>query len=674
MKENKVLKVLSYILIPILVLIITITVIYESYINSKTEIDYENYFSSKEFVNNYMSNLSDFAGQLIYDRNDYSVISNYDNSTEVPIEIRYVDYNSVKIKDFYFLIIYKNIAITNVELNSYFDTIEKIKNYIQINEGTQKVNIINGILDSTSDIIKNRAMRNFENFTFEYYTKENSINNYITAKIQDFQIYSSYKEEIIENHQKDIVDDYMDNLSFINENVQVILPISCILLFLCIIYLMFSIGHTKGVNGIDMKSFDKVYFEILIVLALIFIGIAFLFGIGIGEISDDINVLSGGIASTYLICYTICAMIFNTFVKRIKAKMFWKTTIVYKMYINVFVKVKKVWDTIDKNIGRGKKLIIYIIGYFIGSIILVGLFNFVGLIILIGITCAILFDILKEISCFEKIENHLKEIYQGNTPSKLNEKDFTKNFQNEVKYINDISNGLENAVQAKIQSERLKTELITNVSHDIKTPLTSIINYADLLQKENIQNEKAKEYINVLVQKSNRLKKLMEGLIEASKASSGNINLNYEKINIIELLNQAIGEFKDKFEEKNLKIINKYSNNEVFINADSRYMYRIIENIFSNVSKYGLENSRVYIDVFEKNEKVYVYVKNISKESLNISEDELMQRFVRGDKSRTTEGSGLGISIAKSLTELQNGQFKINIDGDLFKVELKFKV
>ena len=232
-----------------------------------------------------------------------------------------------------------------------------------------------------------------------------------------------------------------------------------------------------------------------------------------------------------------------------------------------------------------------------------------------------------------------------------------------------------------MKSERMKAELITNVSHDIKTPLTSIINYVDLLKNENIQDEKAREYIEILENKSHRLKRLTEDLVEASKVSTGNIYLNLEKINIVELIKQATGEFEDKFKRRELEPIINADQNEINIMADSKYMYRIIENLYSNISKYALENSRVYVDIkLNKTEpvpnvpNVQIDIKNISKDKLNISADELMQRFVRGDKSRTTEGSGLGISIAQNLTELQNGKFELKLDGDLFKVELTFNI
>ncbi len=255
----------------------------------------------------------------------------------------------------------------------------------------------------------------------------------------------------------------------------------------------------------------------------------------------------------------------------------------------------------------------------------------------------VFYEIIKRANCFKKIEEVLKKIYEGDNKERLNESEFTKEYEEIVRYINDISNGFENAVEEGIKSERLKTELITNVSHDIKTPLTSIINYADLIKREDIENEKVKEYIEILLSKSHRLKRLTEDLVEASKVSSGNVKLNLEKLNLIELVNQTTGEFEDKLKAKNLSIISTMPKTEIFVEADSRYMYRIIENIFSNIAKYALMGSRVYVDVAENENKVKIEFKNISEEKLNISEEELMQRFVRGDKSRTTEGSGLRI-------------------------------
>lgn len=236
--------------------------------------------------------------------------------------------------------------------------------------------------------------------------------------------------------------------------------------------------------------------------------------------------------------------------------------------------------------------------------------------------------------------------------------------------INSLSDGLENAVSEMTKSERLKTELISNVSHDIKTPLTSIITYVDLLKKEDVQPEKAKEYIEVLDQKSQRLKYLTDDLFEAAKASSGAMSMELITLDVGSLVNQGIGEFAEKFEKSSLEVRNNVETERYFVKADGRLLWRVFENMLSNVSKYALAGSRVYIDVLEQKETIVLIVKNISAYELNISADELMERFTRGDRSRNTEGSGLGLNIAKSLAELQHGAFHVEIDGDLFKAVL----
>lgn len=240
--------------------------------------------------------------------------------------------------------------------------------------------------------------------------------------------------------------------------------------------------------------------------------------------------------------------------------------------------------------------------------------------------------------------------------------------------VNNIGEGIRNAVETSMKDERLKADLITNVSHDIKTPLTSIINYVDLLKREHIEDEKIQGYIQVLDSKSQRLKQLTEDLVEASKISSGNISYIFEKINLIELINQAIGEFSEKFESRGLVVVDNLANKTAVIEADSRRMWRVVENLFSNIYKYAMPNTRIYLALDEEDDKVTLSVKNISAQPLNINANELTERFIRGDISRSTEGSGLGLSIAKSLTEAQNGKFEIYLDGDLFKVILTFQL
>lgn len=236
--------------------------------------------------------------------------------------------------------------------------------------------------------------------------------------------------------------------------------------------------------------------------------------------------------------------------------------------------------------------------------------------------------------------------------------------------INHLKQGMEKAINESIKAERLKTDLITNVSHDLKTPLTSIINYTDLLKKEKIENENAKKYIDILEKKSKKLKILTEDLIEVSKISSGNETVALEKIDFKELVLQANGEFAEKFEEKNLEVISNLPKEAVIVDLDGKKIWRVLENLYQNVYKYSLENTRVYVDLIV-NDHIVFTIKNISKEKLNIPPDELMERFIRGDSSRHTGGNGLGLSIAKDLSKLNGGTLSIQIDGDLFAAKIK---
>lgn len=238
--------------------------------------------------------------------------------------------------------------------------------------------------------------------------------------------------------------------------------------------------------------------------------------------------------------------------------------------------------------------------------------------------------------------------------------------------VNNIGEGIGKAVEKSMRDEQMKTDLITNVSHDIKTPLTSIINYVDLLKRMEIREEPAKRYIDILDGKAQRLKLLTDDLVEASKISSGNIELDMEKLNLTELLNQGIGEFSERMEEHGLQIVFEEDGSPAYIYADSRRMWRVVENLLNNICKYSLEGTRVYIDLAMDERKVLASLKNISKQQMNISSEELTERFMRGDSARSTEGSGLGLFIAKSLTQAQGGEFTIHLDGDLFKVTLEF--
>lgn len=689
MKYSKSLKIVSYIVIPILVMSLVLS-IFSIIMKENNYYNKEQYFSSDEFASSYMGYLSEETYDLIHDKNIFHSTQDGDIKIQYTSEEKnYFD----GLKNRYFLIIYKNKALTNVSVNEQTLTIEGIKKYIEQNKNSKKVNIIYGNIESDSKIIQDTGIRYFSNLNQTYYTiktikdtdspTEQQKIEYITAKAEEYQIYSSYVEEFYEYSEVAIMNNILEKISIFREYCYFIIPVSTILIILIFMYLIISIGYKKGEDGIVLNDFDKTPLEIIIIFSIIIGYIPFIL---LSEITRDYNAIISLVVTGGLVIYVLCTIILNTTIKRLKSKTFFKSTITGKIlkWISIcakalYHKLKIAWDTLTYSSDLKVKVIVEFIIISALAIFIFLVFYNSGIVILLEfILIAItLYRIIKFIKNCSQIERKLKEMYEEDNSNKLYEEDFGNEFKNSVRYLNNISDGFENAIQDRMKSERMKVELITNVSHDIKTPLTSIINYVDLLKKENIDNMQAKEYIEILDSKSQRLKKLTEDLVEASKVSTGNISLNLEKINIVELVKQATGEFEDKFKKRGLETIINTDVNELNIMADSRYMYRIIENLFSNVSKYALENSRVYIDIKESKDNksvtnVNIEVKNISKDKLNISADELMQRFVRGDKSRTTEGSGLGISIAQNLTELQNGKFELKLDGDLFKVKMIF--
>ena len=272
----------------------------------------------------------------------------------------------------------------------------------------------------------------------------------------------------------------------------------------------------------------------------------------------------------------------------------------------------------------------------------------------------------------QKLLNAIQEINSEEGNTRISESGLFAINRQMAAAVNDLGDGLRHALQEQMKSERMKADLITNVSHDLKTPLTSIINYVDLLKREELHNEKANEYLEVLDQKSQRLKQLTEDLVEASRASSGNVVLDIRRIDVKELLMQTSGEFVERFEARGLQLVENFPQNPQYVDADGRRLWRIIENLFRNVEKYAMPHTRVYLDLINDGDRVAFSLKNISENPLNISPEELTERFTRGDESRSTEGSGLGLSIAKDLTEIQKGTFEIYLDGDLFKVTVSF--
>ncbi len=381
---------------------------------------------------------------------------------------------------------------------------------------------------------------------------------------------------------------------------------------------------------------------------------------------------------TFAVVYFCGLLAFFSLVRRYKAETLWSNSILHDLTEELSEHSFKYRLTLSYILYLGCNAILITFGAFYlisnGKEALHSFPFISGMIIWIAGNVLVFYYLYRNSVQTDKIHEAIEKLASGETSYKVDVDEFSSLEADLAEGLNRISDGLETALAEQVKSERLKADLITNVSHDIKTPLTSIINYVDLIKREKIDNPTIQKYLEVLDQKSHRLKTLTEDLVEASKASSGNIKLEITDIDIVELVQQTNGEFEDKYELCRLKLVSSLPNEVILIEADGRRLWRVLENLYNNACKYALENTRVYVGIEDHGTTVVFSIKNVSAAPLNFSPDELTERFVRGDVSRTTEGSGLGLSIAKSLTELQGGRFKITIDGDLFKAEVAFPI
>lgn len=437
---------------------------------------------------------------------------------------------------------------------------------------------------------------------------------------------------------------------------------------LCIIYLTLATGRNDEDEKIRLYRIDYFPMEIELTVFLVYISALFAFCARLGQKSWDIAsslILSGTLV---FISDGILLTLYLSLVRKIKADIFVSSSL-----------LGWVWRTVKRRMSlqpykRGtviRMAVIIAAALFFGEEAFCGRhwWAYVGLlaeVILVGT------GILSQENQRMQIMNGITEISNGNIDYKFVESEYSGECRNLAEKINNIGKGLSNAVEENLKSERLKTELITNVSHDIKTPLTSIINYVNLIKMEHIQNEKIENYVDILEKKSMRLKQLTEDLMEVSKISSGNIELDMQPINMVELIYQTGGEFNEIFEEKGLTIITRLPKEPVMILADGSRLWRVVQNLYNNAAKYALKDTRVYVELKVEEGWAKFSMKDISEQELETEGSDLSERFVRGDESRGTEGSGLGLSIARSLTNLMGGSFEIHLDGDLFTVSIVF--
>lgn len=457
----------------------------------------------------------------------------------------------------------------------------------------------------------------------------------------------------------------------------IICIISAILLVLLLSFWVYSAGMTQ--EGVKGGFVEKIPFDLLTASCFIIALIVSILGMEIinNPMALEIWFQIFVMVISYLVILGVILLFLRTLTVRIRLRILIKNTLIYKIAIiikRIFTKLLSKFMGLVREIPFVWKYAVVIITTALIMILIINTFMYMyfGIALLLSIIIMLIaITMLKVVIDLNKIKYAANKLASGDILYKMN----LKGMKGDIKVLAEdfykISDGMSKAMEERLQSERFKTELITNVSHDIKTPLTSIINYTDLLSKVEIDNENAKSYIDVLNRQSLRLKKLIEDLIEASKAASGAIKINKTPCNIATLIRQTVGEYEEKLSNANLDVITNIDD-DFMILADGRRIWRVFENLLNNICKYSQENTRVYIDLKDKGDKVAVVFKNTSNYQLNMSGDELMKRFVRGDKSRHTEGSGLGLSIAKNLVDLQDGDFKIEIDGDLFKAIIEF--
>ena len=453
------------------------------------------------------------------------------------------------------------------------------------------------------------------------------------------------------------------------------------------IMILICSGHKKNVEGIHLTWIEKIPYA---VLGTVCISVA---GVACSMIEDEVwqrfdfaFFLVSGISLLAMFYISMVIIVYTTIV-RFKGRVFWKYSLINWLWTQIKLIGDKTYvtkailairDAYRDGVGMEKRYALVIAAVLLVEFLVVAMASrgerVFTWIVLKALTVPVIIWCLIQ---WQKVRTGIKQIKEGGLKEEIDTSNTYFDFKKDIENLNSVYETVKNAVEAETKSDRLKTELITNVSHDIKTPLTSIINYVDLLGKEYEKDEPSsdteKEYVAILSKQSSRLKKLIEDLIEASKATTGNIKMDINDVDVSVILNQAAAEFDDRLEKAGLSLVMPEDHLNIMAKADGRHLWRVFDNLLVNITKYSMANTRVYISAEDTGDNVRITFKNISREPLNISADELMERFTRGDSSRNTEGSGLGLSIASSLTNLMGGRMDLSVDGDLFKATVELE-
>ena len=453
---------------------------------------------------------------------------------------------------------------------------------------------------------------------------------------------------------------------------------------LTLVFLLSAAGRRKGADGITEGIQEKIPLDLY--FAGDILCYAVLVSIGFGNAywaTLPLQLLLVGLSITLLTL--LATALLMTLSVRIKRGRWWKNTVIYRILRWTWRLLGRVCGNVPallRNLPMLWKTVLIFFGvlifnvYLLSSYLLEHYYSYGGgffLFLFILFTLALLAAVCWVSFQLQLLKHGAERLAAGALHDKIDTRRMYWDFKQHGETLNRIGEGMTAAVEERMKSERLKTELITNVSHDLKTPLTSIINYVDLLKKQDLQNAAANEYLAVLDRQAQRLKKLTTDLVEASKASSGSINVVLAATDLAELLNQTMAEYADRLESAGLEPVLRLPEGLSPICADGRLLWRVFDNLLHNICKYALNGTRVYIEAQETADGLYVSMKNISRDPLNLTADELTERFVRGDSARSSEGSGLGLSIARSLTELMGGELRLTVDGDLFKATVRLR-
>lgn len=590
----------------------------------------------------------------------------------------------------------------------YFSNEETVRQEILTDMAEEESYYIHQLLDSGRDLEKYYSDKNVyyvitdvdsgetvcTNYNGEKYQVEAENTYYYYYEIEKVDESGNYFYEHMEKPEFDvavyIAEDMKHNdifsvavkiveIGFKLQYTMVFIAIASLLVLIALLcFLYCSAGHKDGV--IRLNALDRIPFDV----CTAFIIAAALFSV--------ITVCDWADGSLIWVVYTFFVLTADyflalgytmSFATRIKTATLFKNNIITFIFKFLYKHLSRFFRWLGyilKNLSLIKKTLLFLVAVLlleaVGLIIAFNTYWYapellVFLIIavnIIFITASLYFALT-----MHRIKSGGERIAGGDLSHKISTEYMYGDFKHFCDSLNNINEGLQTAINERMKSERFKTELITNVSHDIKTPLTSIINYVDLIKKEEVEVEKVKEYIEVLDRQSTRLKKLVEDLVEASKASAGTLPVSLTACDASVLLSQAIGEFDERLKKAGIVPVITLPEESLKIKADGRHLWRVFDNLLSNICKYAMSGTRVYLDVRKKDNMVQITFRNISKYQLNVSAEELMERFVRGDSSRNTEGSGLGLSIAKSLVELQGGKMQLQVDGDLFKVTVEFE-